>query len=102
MINAKISLMIAVAIAVLASIYFAVGTSTSPLPASAIAPVPAPAAAPSPQYFHDHPSELDAGKSKCNQGTAPPDPFCTNVRKGEELVEADAYSRAVSGGKAPK
>ncbi|MGH9563265.1 MAG: hypothetical protein ACRD3S_17560 [Terracidiphilus sp.] len=103
MINTKLVLIIAAAIAVIVAGYFAIrAPEAPPVTPAAINPLPAAPSAPSPQYLHDHPAELADAKAKCNQGTAPPDPFCTNVRKAEELVEVDEYSKAVGGGAKPK
>lgn len=102
MINAKLGLIIAAAIVVIVAAYFAVRPTTAPPTAqSPLMPSPTIAEPPSPQYLHDHPAELADAKAKCNQGTAPPDPYCTNVRKAEELVEVDQYSKAVGGGSKP-
>ena len=103
MINAKLGLIIAAAIAVIVAAYFAIRAPSAPPATSAlISAAPVPSAVPSPQYLHDHPEELKEAKAKCNQGTAPPDPYCTNVRKAEELVEVDEYSKAVGSGTRPK
>jgi hypothetical protein len=83
--------------------YFAVRSPSTPPAAPALVNVPAaPSDIPSPQYLHDHPAVLEGAKAKCNQGTAPPDPYCTNVRKAEELVEVDEYRKAAGGGTKPK
>ncbi len=103
MINAKLGLIIAAAIAVIIAAYFAIRAPNTPLATPApLSAAPTPSAVPSPQYLHDHPADLEEAKAKCNQGTAPPDPYCTNVRKAEELVEVDEYSKAVGGGTRPK
>lgn len=103
MINAKLGMLIAAVIAVIVAAYFTMRApstqETTPTPISAS---PAPSAVPSPQYLHDHPAELEGAKAMCSRGTAPPDPYCTNVRKAEELVEVDEYSKAVGGGAKPK
>lgn len=99
MINAKLGLIIAAAVAAVVAAYFVIrspGTEqTAPAPITA---APAASTTPSPQYLHDHPEELAEAKEKCNRGTAPPDPYCTNVRKAQELVEVDEYTKAVGGG----
>lgn len=103
MINAKLGLIIAAAIAVIIAAYFAIrAPETPPVTSAPINATSTLSAPPSPQYLHDHPAELAAAKAKCNQGTAPPDPYCTNVRKAEELDEVDEYSKAVGGGAKPK
>lgn len=100
MINSKLILIIAAAVAVVVAAYFTIRPSNTVPAASIPSNADLGLAIPSPQYLHDHPAELQEAKTKCNGSTLPPEPFCTNVQKAEELVEVDEYRKAVGGQKA--
>jgi hypothetical protein len=103
MINTKLILIIVAAVTVIVAGYFTLRTPVTPPGTPApITAAPILSAVPSPQYLHDHPSELAEAKTKCNGETLPPEPYCTNVQKAEELVEVDEYRKAEGEGAKPK
>lgn len=96
MMNIKIILILVAALVVVGGGYVMTRkTDTTGVAAPTISATSAVATVPSPQYLHDHPSELADAKVKCDRGTAPQEPYCTNVHKAEELVEVDEYKKAV-------
>lgn len=102
MINTKLIVIIAAAVAVVVAAYFTIRPSNTVPAASIPSNADLGLAIPSPQYLHDHPAELQEAKAKCNGSTLPPEPYCTNVRKADELIEADEYKKALGTGSTSK